>query len=86
MFDAIKKVALVKLALRYVRAHERLADAACDLRDHVCGQRALAVNRGDDVDITGITVTYADDADTYARELAEQAKAGRFGRGSQGPW
>jgi len=86
MFEFIQKAALVKLALRYVRSHERLSDAVCDLRDHYCGQRSVALNRGDDVDIAGIEVSYASDADTFDREVAKEAKVGRFGRGNKGPW
>lgn len=89
MFDAIKRLALVKLALRAIRAHERLADAVCDIRDHLCGGSRVAVNRDArsiEADPTADFISYADDASTWEREVAAEARAGRFGRGNQGPF
>lgn len=89
MFDLLKRVSLAKLFVRYVKAHERLADAACDIRDHLCGTSRVAVNRPDapvDDDPTAIFISYANDNDTYEREIAEQANQGRFGRGNKGPF
>jgi len=74
MFKSLQKVALIRLALRYVRAHERIADALSDLRDLHCGTSTVAVNR-EEVDDKGLDVSYASDADTYAREIEESRKS-----------
>ncbi len=87
----LKAIQSVKLLLRAVRALERLADAHSDLRDHVCGQRSVAVNRDlsdrdDPAALDGVEISYSDDASTYERELQAANRRARFGSGGFGPW
>lgn len=85
MFDSFKKAALVRLSLRYVRAHERLADAVCDIRDHLVGSSPVGINRTD-VDERDVDITYSNDADTFARQAREEEHFKRFGAGSKEPF
>ena len=78
MFQFLGKFALAKLALRHVRALERLASAAEDLRDAACAKQGVAVNR-EPVDDRELEVSFSTDADTWELEQARahQARTGR---------